>query len=146
LIGVFDDAPTVNVTSNTIAAPGYGLFLLAAGGVSGNHISGANVGVAVGAGGATITGNRIVSSTTSGIELGCLTGTVSGNFINDAPVGIDQAPAGIGPNSFANTATTMTNGCAVAAVARQASGAMATHANLLEQWHTPATPFGTRTK
>src|SRR5215469_15589923 len=42
---------------------------------------------------------------------------MSRDFINDPTVGFDQAPAGPGSNSFANSATTITDGCALAAAA-----------------------------
>jgi hypothetical protein len=80
------------------------------------------------------------------MELSCFAASVSGNFINDAPIGLDQAPAGIGSNSFTNTATTV-NGCAAAAAAPYAMRAMrSVGTSSSGQWHTPATPFGTRTK
>ena len=146
LIGVFDTAPGVRVGWNRITAGDYGVFLLSGGTAVSNRVSGFNAGIVVGGPGSTITGNRIVSSALVGVELGCFAAGVSGNLVNDAPVGIDQAPAGIGSNSFANTATTVTNACAVAAPSVRSSRSMAMHASSREQWHTPATPFGTRTK
>jgi hypothetical protein len=153
VFGVFDASPTVSVASNTILATTFGVFLGNGGTAAGNHISASNIGVLLGASGATVRGNRLVSSTTAGVMLGCFTASVSGNFINDAPVGLAEAPSGsIGSNSFTNTATTITNGCATAAVgslARRANSLQRLQApatNLQQQWHTPATPFGTRTK
>ena len=137
LIGVFDIASPARVASNTIMTTGYGMLLLGGGTAVNNDISGSNVGIVLGAAGATLQGNRILSSTTSGVELSCFAASVTSNFINDSPVGLDQAPGGfVGSNTFANTVTTI-NGCATAAALRASSP---------EQWHTPATPFGTRRK
>jgi parallel beta-helix repeat protein len=145
--GVFDLTPTVTVTSNTITATNYGIYLGSGGRASGNQVSGSNIdGILLGASGATLTNNRIVSSTTAGVELGCFSATVNGNFINDAPVGFDAAAGSIpSNNTLYNTATTITNGCAVVAAASRRS-MLAAKAKLQEQWHTPATPYGTRTK
>jgi hypothetical protein len=151
--GVYDIS-NINVQANTITGATYGIFLGNGGAASGNEVSGASEGVLLGAGGATVSNNTIMSSTTAGVELGCFSATVNGNLINDAPIGVDAAPAtvALGSNTFANTATTFTNGCAVAALAARTaltSGAArvtAIRSNLSKQWHTPATPFGTRTK
>jgi hypothetical protein len=75
--------------------------------------------------------------------MGCFNANVSGNFINDAAIGVAQAPAGIGSNTFANTATTISDGCGAAAAAARAM--QDNVQGVQEQWHTPATPFGTRT-
>jgi hypothetical protein len=149
--GVLDVAPAAtSVVLNTITATTFaGVSLQPLLGVSqnggtaaSNHVSGSNIGVLLGVPGAKVSGNRIVSSTAAGVEMGCFAASVSGNFINDAPVGIDAATGSIGSNTFANTATTMTNnGCAAAAAAVRA-----VRANSQQQWRTPATPFGTRTK
>jgi hypothetical protein len=146
--GVLDNAPAVSVASNSILGTTYGIFLESGGTAATNHISGSSsIGIWLGAAGATINGNSVMTSTSEGVELGCLAASVTGNLINDAPVGIDQAPAGIGANTFANTATTITGGCALAAAAARLSPAMVgTLATPQRQWHTPATPFGTRRK
>jgi hypothetical protein len=151
--GVYD-VSNINVQANTIMGTTYGIYMANGGTASGNAVSGASEGVLLGAGGATVSNNTIMSSTTAGVELGCFSATVSGNLINDAPVGVDAAPTtvALGSNTFANTATTFTNGCATAALAARtalnsgtATGT-AIRSNWSEQWHTPATPFGTRTK
>ncbi|MGC1451129.1 MAG: hypothetical protein WA830_13960 [Candidatus Sulfotelmatobacter sp.] len=140
-VGVFAESAVISATSNTIIASGFGMFLGSGATAVGNHVIGSNFGVLLDGSGATINNNRIVSSAAVGVELDCFTATVNGNFINDAPIGIDQAPAGIGPNNFANAATTITNGCVTpTAVARTV------RAKSQGQWHTPATPLGTRTK
>jgi len=133
------------VSSNIIMGATTGIFLGNGGTASGNNVSGANLGVLLGASGATVSNNRIMSSATAGLELGCFAAKVSGNFINDAPIGVDSAMAVLGANTFANTSVTVSHGCAVAAAAFRASTAKVTRADVSE-WHTPATPFGTRTK
>jgi len=153
--GVFD-LSNINVQGNTIiGATSAGIYMANGGTASGNKVSGSNQGVLLGASGASLNNNVIMSSTTAGVELGCFSAAVTGNQINDAPVGVDAAPTtvALGSNTFANTATTFTNGCAAAALAARtaltAGAAQVTairSANLSEQWHTPATPFGTRTK
>jgi hypothetical protein len=143
--GVFDISGS-HVQSNTIMGPTDGIYLAAGGTAYGNNVSGSSLGILLGASGATLNGNRVMSSTTAGVELGCYAANVSDNLINDAPIGVDSAAAALGPNMFANTATTVTNGCAVAAVAAfRASAGKVTPANVSE-WHTPATPFGKRTR
>jgi hypothetical protein len=153
--GVYDIS-ALNVQTNTITATTYGIYMGNGGTASQNVISGSSQGVLLGAS-ATLNNNQIFSSTTDGLELGCFPATLSGNLINDAPVGIDAAPTtvNVGSTTFANTATTFTNGCAVAAAALAAPTTLASRAdrvtairsaNYSEQWHTPATPFGTRTK
>jgi nitrous oxidase accessory protein NosD len=144
--GVLDNASVVNVASNSILGTTYGIFLENGGTAASNRISGSSsIGIWLGAAGATINGNRVMTSGTEGVELSCLAASVTGNLINDAPLGIDQAPAGIGANTFANTATT-TTGCALAAAAARRSPARGKLAKSRGQWHTPATPFGTRRK
>jgi parallel beta-helix repeat protein len=139
--GVYD-LSNINVQGNTIMGSTFGIYMANGGTASGNQVSGASEGVLLGAAGATLNNNTIMTSTTAGVELGCFSATLTGNLINDAPVGVDAAPltVGLGSNTFANTATTFTNGCAFAGVAAR------TALNSSEQWHTPATPFGTRTK
>ena len=140
-VGVFGDSAAISATANTIVANEYGMFLGSGGIAVGNKISGSNFGVLLAAAGATVSNNRVVSSGAAGVELDCFAATVSGNFINDAPIGIDQASTGIGSNNFANTATTITNGCEASMAA-----ARTMRAKSQGPWHTPATPFGTRTK
>jgi hypothetical protein len=154
VFGVYD-LSTINVQGNTImGATTAGIFMANGGTASANQVSGSSEGVLLGASGATLTNNTIVTSTTAGVELGCFSATLNGNLINDAPVGVDAAPTTVvlGSNSFANTATTFTNGCASAALTARPALAYGTArvtapgSNSSEQWHTPATPFGTRTK
>jgi len=141
--GVFNLSGST-VGTNTIIGATTGIFLGNGGTASGNNVSGTNIGVLLGASGATVSNNRIVSSATTGVELGCFAASVSGNFINDAPIGVDSAMAVLGSNTFANTSVTVSNGCAVAAAAFRASTAV--RRTDASEWHRPATPFGTRTK
>lgn len=146
--GIFDISGS-SITSNKVVGATNGIYLGFGGNASGNHISGASDGILLQASGATVSNNRIMSSTAAGVELGCFTANVNGNLINDAPIGIDAAAGTLGSNTFANTATTVTNGCAVGAVAaiRSLSTQSGTKVRAdISEWHTPATPFGTRTK
>lgn len=91
----------------------------------GNQISGSNLDVLVGANSTTLSGNHICSGRTAGVELACFAANLGGNLINDAPVGVDAAPA---PAAIgANTPTTIVPGaCAVAAAALRTSRVMTT--------------------
>jgi len=152
-VGVFDGAPAVSVSANTIMTTVYGMWLASGGSAVNNEVSSSSIGVLLAAPGATVQNNRVMSSAIAGVDMGCFSAKVSGNFVNDAAIGIAQARAGIGSNAFANTATTVTDGCATAAAASLAVKAnsrvqanSAVQANSPQQWHTPATPLGTRTK
>jgi hypothetical protein len=155
VFGVYDISRIHVQTNRIIGATTAGIYMANGGTASGNKVSFSGEGVLLGASGATLSNNTIMSSTTAGVELGCFSATLNGNLINDAPIGVDAAPTtvALGSTTFANTATTFTNGCAAAALAARTaltSGAARVTAmrssNLSEQWHTPATPFGTRTK
>jgi hypothetical protein len=154
VFGVFD-LSSILVQGNTITfATTAGIYMANGGTASSNLVSGSGEGVLLGGAGATLTNNDIMTSTTAGVEMGCFSATLNNNLINDAPVGVDAAPltVGFGSTTFANTATTFTNGCGFAAVAARTALASGTalvtapRSNSSEQWHTPATPFGTRTK
>lgn len=95
----------------------------------GNQISGSNLDVLVRANSTTLSANRICSGRAAGVELVCFAANLGGNLMNDAPVGVDAAPApaAIGANTFANTPTTIVPGaCAVAAAALRTSRVMTT--------------------
>jgi hypothetical protein len=144
-VGIFGNSAAISLARNTIVAGGYGIYLAKGGTASGNIVSGSNFGVLLAAPGATITNNRVVSSADVGIELSCFSASVNGNAVFDGPIGIDQAAGSIGTNNFANTATTVTNGCGAAS----STPALAARPMLVKsqgQWHTPASPFGTRLK
>jgi hypothetical protein len=154
VFGVYD-LSSIPVQGNTITfATTAGIYMANGGTASSNLVSGSSEGVLLGGAGATLTNNDIMTSTTAGVEMGCFSATLNNNLINDAPVGVDAAPltVGLGSTTFANTATTFTNGCGFAAVAARTALASGTalvtapRSNSSEQWHTPATPFGTRTK
>jgi hypothetical protein len=148
--GVFDSSSGVSVTANTIIGSTTGIYLANGGTASNNRVSGGSEGILLGASGATINANTIVSNTTAGVEVGCFAASLGNNTINDAPVGLDSVPAtaSLGTNNFFNTTTTITGGCAAAAIASPRAMGMRSNvsSNVREQWHTPATPFGTRTK
>jgi hypothetical protein len=138
--GVFDASPALTLAGNTILASGYGMFLVSGGTARNNRVAGSNVGVLLGSSGATLTGNSITSSVGQAVEMSCFSASASGNVINDALIGFDQVPSsGIGQNTFANTGATTTNSCVSALFA-----AHAVRSNSAAEWHTPATPFGTK--
>jgi hypothetical protein len=159
VFGIYDIASAVPVTLNIIVGTNYGIYLGSGGTASYNWVSGSSIdGILLGASGATLTGNRVVStsaatSTAAAVELGCFAASVSGNLINDAGIGFDAAPlaTNLTNNILYNTATTITHSCAFAPVALRTNTLAtnklaATSANPQQQWHTPATPWGTRTK
>jgi hypothetical protein len=153
VFGVYN-ASTLNVSLNTIVGATYGIYMGVGGGAVNNQITGASYGAMLGENGATISSNHIMSSTTAAVEFSCFTATVTKNFIVDAGVAYDQVPGGSIPakwgNSSSDAATGVTGGCATASTAARSFRAMTTRSqtnvNQRSQWHTPATPFGTRTK
>jgi|SRR5882762_15562 len=135
LAGIFDAAPGTRVSSNTVTNTTFGVLLLTGGTVQSNDVSNSGYGVFLNADGAVVQSNHITLAASAGIELNCHGGTVSRNTINDAAVGLDQVPLGFrGSNTFANTGSISTDGCAAAAP-RTVSP---------QQWRTPATPLGVR--
>ena len=118
-----------------------GIYLIAPGTISGNSVNNATNGIMLDSGstGATVTANRISNSITdgidvktggtiigsniisksgaAGIELNCNGGaygggTLNGNTINGAPIGIDTVPPGLkGTNKIYNAPTATTTGC-----------------------------------
>jgi len=146
--GVFDVAPGVSVADNTATNAAYGVLLLAGGTVQSNELSNVTYGVFLDSDGATIQNNRITLATTAALELNCFSGTVSHNTINDAAVGIDQAPLGFNQsNTFNNTSVVSANGCAaaLASVPLAASRSIVSSGTSApRQWRTPATPNGVR--
>lgn len=61
--------------------------------------------------GVTVESNTITKSA-SAIRFSCNSGTVSSNTINDAAIGLDNVPTGlVAPNTFVSVATLSTGGC-----------------------------------
>lgn len=144
LFGVFDTSGLM--AGNTIMGSTYGIYLGEAE-RWGQPDIGLEARCACWGSSTMLSGNRICSGRTAGAELVCFAANFGGNLMNDAPVGVDAAPApaAIGANTFANTPNTIVPGaCAVAAAALRTSRVMTTtraNANVIvrEQWHTPAT-------
>ena len=112
--GVLSDSASSVVSGNTITGGQVGIEVAAPGSITSNHISGSSVaGIyfeAPGANGATVKTNTITQSPI-GIEFNCGTGTVSGNIINGTAKGIDMVPAAFTEvNTFYNVPTVRTNG------------------------------------
>jgi Periplasmic copper-binding protein (NosD) len=64
--------------------------------------------------GATVESNTIVHSSPGAINFQCLTGTVTGNIIDGAPIGIDRVPGaftGTSANTFQNVTEVRNGGC-----------------------------------
>ena len=147
LVGVWDVAPEAHVSTNTVTATTFGIFLLSSGTVQSNDISNSAYGVVLLADGANIHSNSITLATTAGVELACNNGTVSDNRINDAAIGLDQVPLGFkGSNTFANTGMISTDGCVAAAASASSIQAPSQTASpsSFSQWRTPANPLGSR--
>ena len=150
LAGIFDAAPAVRVSDNTLTNTSFGVLLLGGGTVQSNDISNANYGVFLNTDGATVQSNHITLATTAAVEFNCHSGVVSHNTINDVAVGLDMVPAGFhGFNSFANTGTITTEGCGAAplmigAARAQSRVGVQSGTTNPQQWRMPATPFGAR--
>jgi parallel beta-helix repeat protein len=118
--GIEVSAPGI-ISGNTVNNATYGITLddSAAGAkVTSNRIFNSSAdGIDVQIGGATIDGNIIGKSGSAGIELNCNGGlngggTVNGNLINGAPIGIDLVPSGLdGTNKIYNARIGTTTGC-----------------------------------
>ena len=133
-VGIVFAPVSGSVTANIVTGVGWGMT--SEGGpsslVSGNTVENSPIGIKVGSG-ASVKSNKIVNSSTYGIELfvsgvtvqaniitksasairfNCNSGTVSSNTINDAAIGLDNAPTSFtGANTFRSVATNRTGGC-----------------------------------
>jgi hypothetical protein len=144
---IVDSGPSVSVSSNTVSQSGAGILLEGGGTVSLNRIENSTLGVWFFADGGVVQSNRITATTQAAVEFNCFTGVVAHNTINDALVGLDNVPAGIGgANTFNNTATLNVDGCATAAVQANAlhssSPKLSRSEGSIWQWRTPVSPFG----
>ncbi len=150
LAGIFDLAPGVRVSHNTVTNTQFGIVLLLGGTAESNDISNSIFGIFLNADGAVVQSNHITLASSVGIEFNCHNGTVSHNTINDAALGLDQVPADFhGSNRFANTGLISSDGCfatplvAGAARVQSPTGAQSGMSSP-EHWRTPANPFGSR--
>ncbi len=150
LAGIFDLAPGVRISNNTITNTQFGIALLLGGTAESNDISNSIFGIFLNADGSVVQSNHITLASSVGIELNCHSGNVSHNTINDAALGLDQVPAGFhGSNRFANTAVISSDGCAATPLAASAARVQSLAAPQsgvpsLQDWRTPANPFGSR--
>jgi hypothetical protein len=150
LAGIFDSAPGVRVSSNTITNALFGVLNLTGGTIHSNDISNTTIGVFLNSDGSTVQSNRITLAATAAIEFNCFSGVVSHNTINDAAVGLDQVPTGFhGSNTFSNTGTISTDSCSATPILAGAARVQSLNGVLPgtpapQQWRTPATPFASR--
>jgi hypothetical protein len=120
VVGIDVSAPGV-ISNNSVNNASYGITLddnAAGAKITSNRIFNNSVdGIDVEVAGATIDSNVINKSGSAGIELNCNGGlngggTVNGNLINGAPIGIDLVPSGLdGTNKIYNAPTATTTGC-----------------------------------
>jgi hypothetical protein len=147
VVGIFDWAPAVPVSSNNLTSTTYGVLLLAGGTVQSNDILNSSNGVLLDADGAIVLSNHITLAATAAIEFNCHVGTVAHNTINDAAIGLSDVQLSLsGANTFANTGMISTDGCvaAAAAVSSPRAASLLTRPSSFSQWRTPAHPTGLR--
>jgi Right handed beta helix region len=135
--GIDTFSPLTTISANTIMGGGTGIVAFARATISGNTFINASNAIQVSSGhAATITSNRIFNSTgyaiafahngvtienntivhssKGGIDFERFTGTVTGNIIDGAPIGIDSVPGaftGTNTNTFQNVAEVKNGGC-----------------------------------
>lgn len=145
--GIANVAANVSINSNTTSSTTAGVALEGSGMASENHISASNIGIWFFSDGGVVRSNRITNITGTAIEFNCASAIVSDNTINDAAIGLNNAPAGFrGDNNFNNTATVMGGSCGAApplkaALAASASTMATPSGTSLRQWRTPASPY-----
>jgi len=138
----------VSIAFNTASQATAGIALEGGGTVTNNTISSTNIGLLFLSDGGVAHRNRISASSGSAVEFNCSAAIVSGNTINDAAIGLDNAPVGFkGSNSFDNTIT-LNGGVCGAAVTALKSGMAATASTAetrsgtsIWQWRTPGSPY-----
>jgi hypothetical protein len=148
LAGIFDLSNGLAINANGISSAQFGVILLGTGTLQSNDILNTAEGVSLNVPGSTLQGNRITESSAAAVEFNCSSANVSHNTINDAAVGLSDVPAGFnGNNTFANTGTVTTDGCAAAAAMPPAKAAPLNAAPISKgtpflQWRTPLNPNG----
>jgi hypothetical protein len=147
MFGIVNTTSSVSIAFNTTSQTTAGIALQGGGSVNNNRISASNLGVWFFSDGGVVQLNRISSITGSAVEFNCSAAIVSGNTINDAAIGLDNAPVGFtGKNSFDNTTTVNSGSCGAAAAkisslaAGTAIGGNRSGASIW-QWRTPASPY-----
>jgi hypothetical protein len=147
MFGIVDVGAEVSLSSNTVSETGMGIALQGGGTVSLNRIFNSSLGVWFFADGGIVQFNRITSTSVAAVELNCSAAIVAHNTINDAVIGLHNAPLSVtGSNTFYNTATMRTSECATASVranaAQSASSKVGAAGASIWQWRTPASPQG----
>ena len=147
MFGIVNTSPDVSITFNATSQTTAGVALQGGGTVANNRISASNLGAWFFTDGGVVQLNRISNISGSAVEFNCTSAIVSGNTLNDASIGLDNAPAGfIGANTFNNTATVKGGTCATpttqkTGLAAPTSGVGTRSGASLWQWRTPASPY-----
>lgn len=148
MFGIVNTGTNVTVAFNSASQTTAGIALEGGGSVTNNTVSNSNLGVWFFSDGGVVQSNRLSWISGSAVEFNCSAAIVSGNSINDAATGLDNAPAGFtGSNTFNNTATVRGGSCGVVVAAAKSSLAAAaapsgTRAGAsIWQWRTPASPY-----
>lgn len=98
ILAITSGQPTI--TGNTIVNGSTGIEV-GGGNVSSNHISNVQYGIIITSNSSTVEANHITNASMAGMYFGCHSATVSGNFINEAPIGLTYVPASYtGTNTF----------------------------------------------
>lgn len=148
LFGIVNTAPGVSIAFNTVSQTNAGIALEGGGTVANNTVYDSSVGLWFFSDGGVAQLNRLTSTTMSGVEFNCSAAIVANNTINDAAVGLNNAPLGFtGNNSFNNTATIKGGSCGAPAARTLAATTNASPpqkmGSSIWQWRTPASPYGT---
>jgi hypothetical protein len=147
MFGIVNTANNVSIAFNTTSLTTAGIALQGGGSVNNNKISSSNLGVWFFSDGGVVQLNRISSISGSAVEFNCSAAIVSANTINDAAIGLDNAPVGFtGTNTFNNTATVRSGSCGAAAAKTSGLAAAAAPTGnrsgaSIWQWRTPASPY-----
>jgi hypothetical protein len=149
LFGIVNTSSAGSLTFNTVSVASAGIALQGGGTVNNNTIYDSSIGLWFFSDGGVVHQNRISNATVSAVEFNCSAAIVSSNTINDAAIGLNNAPVGFtGNNSFTNTETIKGGGCA-AALARASLATANTPAPAAKmgtsiwEWRTPASTNGT---
>jgi parallel beta-helix repeat protein len=104
-------SPSATASGNTVTNLVDGM-LVSAGTVTSNNISSTQTGIFTLQSGTTVENNTITNSSQSGITFNCRAGTVTGNIINGAPIGLNMVPGSFtGVNTFYNAGLNRNGGC-----------------------------------
>jgi hypothetical protein len=148
MFGIVNTGTNVTVAFNSASQTTAGIALEGGGSITNNTVSNSNLGVWFFSDGGVVQLNRFSWISGSAVEFNCSAAIVSGNSINDAATGLDNAPASFtGTNTFNNTTTVNGGGCGVVVAAAKsrfataaAPGGTRSGASIW-QWRTPASPY-----